>query len=640
MKVLTLVMARVLKMVAKMREKMKVGQRLRVTSNLGPALARLRQHRFGRLIWWMLQIAILLGIAAALTHTRLGQNIDYALYDKQVELSRQYFPQTVQVDPVIVGLDEAFIDSIDEPLSLSHQHLARVLEIISASGAMVIGLDVALPEKRFETLGLKTDPEMDLHRRLLQGMLSTIAQSKLVAAKVWDKDAHRFRESQLDYAVVLQTQASDFQPLASAHVCADIDGKIRRFPDQGCQPDRLNRSLASEVAAAYGKRQDWRGRINYRLGSPFSYQSMKTILQMDAKQDEAGLRRLFEAKVVLIGSTQDYVDILHLPVAMADWLPESRMLPGVLVHAQALRSILNQGLIKTIASWQVSVLCVLAGLFLLGNRIALKLSLAMLVLLSLYILNATLFLNNVWLPLSPILITLTLSIGWSVSVQAWKHFIDKQKLARAFTGRVSPQVMNAIMHGEVGAMQHSRREKVCVLFSDVRSFTSMCEHMPAEQVVNLLNRYFALMVAVIHQHGGTVDKFIGDGLMAFFGAPNKLAQPEQQALFAARKMLLALQDFNREIAMQGFPEWKIGIGLHTGEAVIGILGSEERHEYTAIGDVVNTAARLESISKDLQYPIIVSDVVAAAVGDDPKLVPLSEQALKGRSAIAVFGSGT
>jgi len=611
---------------------------LRVISNLLLRFARLRQHVIGRWLFAIFSSAILLAIAALVTHTRFGQSLDYVLYDKQLELSRRYFPLALQVDPVIVGLDDAFIDSIDEPISLSHQHLARVLEIISASGAKVIGLDIALPEKRFETLGVKSDPEMDLHRRLLQGMLSTIAQSKLVAAKVWDKDAHHFRESQLDYTAVLQSQATDFQALASAHVCADLDAKIRQFPNQKCQPDHVNISLAGEMAAAYGIRQDWRGKINYRLGSSFKYHSIKTILQMDANRDLKGLRHLFDGKIVLIGSTQDYVDILPVPVAMADWLPDSQMVPGVLVHAQALRSMLNQGLMQTVATWQVSLLCVLASVFLWGHRIVFKLSLMTLALLGLYILNASLFLKNLWLPLSPILITLVLATGWSISLQAWKHFLDKQKLAKAFTGRVSPQVMNAIMYGEVGAMQHSRREKVCVLFSDVRNFTSMCEHMPAEQVVNLLNRYFARMVMVIHHHGGTVDKFIGDGLMAFFGAPNKLAHPEQQALLAARAMLLVLQDFNREIALQGFTEWKIGVGLHTGEAVIGILGSEERHEYTAIGDVVNTAARLESISKDLDYPIIMSDAVATAVGEDPKLVPLREQALKGRSAIAVFGS--
>ncbi len=605
-------------------------------------LTQLRQRRSGRVVLFLLlflvQSVALLSMVAVLTHTRLGLSLDAVLYDKALALSRHYFPQAVAIDPVIVGLDEAFVDSIHEPVSLSHQHLARTLELISEAGASVIGIDIALPEKRFELMGIKSDPALDLHQRLLQGILSSVTQTKVVAAKVWDKDAHHFRESQLDYAAVLQTQDAAFQALASAHVCADFDSKIRRFPNQDCQPDRANVGLATEMAAAAGVRQDWRGRINYRLGSAFSYHSMKTILSMDQAHKDTQLRALFAGKIVLIGSTQEYVDILNLPVAMAAWLPESTHVPGVLVHAQALRSMLNQGMIKTAPSWQIILLCVAACWFLLGRRILVKLGLLVLALLVVLSLNFMLFLQNIWLPLAPILIALALASSVSISWQAWKHFIDKQKLAKAFTGRVSPQVMTAIMHSEIGAMQQSRREKVCVLFSDVRNFTSMCEHMPAEQVVNLLNRYFSVMVAAIHQHGGTVDKFIGDGLMAFFGAPNALAHPEQQALLASRAMLVALQEFNVAISAEGFQTWKIGIGLHAGEAVIGILGSEERHEYTAIGDVVNTAARLESISKNLQYPIIVSDVVAAAVAGDAKLVPLYEQALKGRSAIAVFGS--
>ncbi len=609
----------------------------RLTKQCQTRIDQLRQRVLGRVAVAALQLLLIAGLATLLAQTYFGQAIDYAFYDQELKWSRQYFPQTVAVDPVIVGLDEAFLDSIDEPLSLSHQHLAKVIEIISASGAKVIGLDIALPEKRFESLGSKLDPELDLHRRLLQGLLTATSQSKLVAAKVWDKDAHHFRESQLDYAAVLQTQDAAFQALASAHLCADRDGKIRRFPDHECQPDRVNTSLSAEIAAAYAVRQSWSGLINYRLGSPFNYRSMKTILDMDAQHDDLGLRHLFDGKIVLIGSTQDYVDILQLPVPLARWLPESNAVPGVLVHAQALRGMLNQGMIQTLPLWQVHALCLLAAFFIFGKRIAFKLSLALVALIALASLSFLLLLQNRCLPVSSIVLSLVLASMSSISLQAWKHFLDKQKLAKAFTGRVSPHVMSAIMQNDAGAMQNSRREKVCVLFSDVRSFTTMCEHMPAEQVVNLLNRYFSLMVVAIHEHGGTVDKFIGDGLMAFFGAPNALAYPEKQALLAARAMLVALREFNLEITAQGFQEWKIGVGLHSGEAVIGILGSEERHEYTAIGDVVNTAARLESISKNLQYPIIVSDVVAAAVGPDPSLVALSEQALKGRSAMAVFG---
>ncbi|MCQ8200320.1 CHASE2 domain-containing protein, partial [Vibrio parahaemolyticus] len=93
--------------------------------------------------------------------------------------------------------------------------------------------------------------------------------------------------------------------------CADADGKIRRFPDHECQPDRQNASLSSEVASAYANRRDWNGFINYRLGPAFSYRSIKTVLEMAQHGDESGLRQLFDGKIVLIGSTQDYVDILN-----------------------------------------------------------------------------------------------------------------------------------------------------------------------------------------------------------------------------------------------------------------------------------------------------------------------------------------
>lgn len=592
------------------------------------------QHR----LLQALAVLMVFTLALGLSYSPWGAQLQQFLFDQQVSLSRQYFPQTVKIDPVLIGLDEKFVDSVDEPVALHHQYLARTMEIASAAGAKVIGLDIALPEKRFESLALRSDPELDLHQRLLRGMLSATSQSKLVTAKVFDRDAHRYRDLQLDYAAVLENQEGEFHGVASAHLCADSDGKIRRFPDQYCQPDQQAFGLASEIAAAYGLRANWHGLINYRLGPSLSYRSMQTILEMDAAHDEIGLRHLFEGKIVLIGSTQEYVDLLPLPVKMAAWLPQEHRVPGLLAHTQILRSILNQGLIQNAAAWQVWVLCAVGALFLMGRRIAFKLSLAGVAVLALGLLSFLLFLQNMYLDIVPAIFAVCLACSASVSWQAWRHFVDKQKLSKAFTGRVSPQVMEAIMHGEVGAMQTSRREKVCVLFSDVRNFTTMCEHMPAEQVVNLLNQYFSLMVLEIHRYGGTVDKFIGDGLMAFFGAPNALKDPEKQALLAARAMLKALQVFNSEIQQQGFQEWKIGIGLHSGEAVIGVLGSEERHEYTAIGDVVNTAARLESISKNLNYPIIVSDVVAQAVGDDPLLVALHEQALKGRSALAVFGS--
>jgi adenylate cyclase len=177
-----------------------------------------------------------------------------------------------------------------------------------------------------------------------------------------------------------------------------------------------------------------------------------------------------------------------------------------------------------------------------------------------------------------------------------------------------------------------------VLFSDIRGFTTLSEKLPAQEIVALLNRYFARMTAVIHRHGGTVDKFIGDGMMAVFGAPNILPCPEHNALEAARDMLAALDELNGELAREGRAPLAIGVGLHSGEAVIGHIGSPDRHEYTAIGDTVNTAARLESLCKDLGSPIVCSEIVFSAAGAPAFLVSHGERQLKGRHvAITVYG---
>jgi len=176
-----------------------------------------------------------------------------------------------------------------------------------------------------------------------------------------------------------------------------------------------------------------------------------------------------------------------------------------------------------------------------------------------------------------------------------------------------------------------------VLFSDIRSFTTRSESEPPEAIISLLNRYFNEMAAVIHSHGGTVDKFIGDGMMVFFGAPNHQDNPAQQAFDAAQKMLQRLDNLNLKLKEEGIEEIKIGIGIHLGEAVVGHVGSDTRHEYTVIGDTVNLAARLEGRTKELGYPIVCSASVAKVLDSSAKLISLGETPIKGRAAAEVFG---
>jgi adenylate cyclase len=161
-------------------------------------------------------------------------------------------------------------------------------------------------------------------------------------------------------------------------------------------------------------------------------------------------------------------------------------------------------------------------------------------------------------------------------------------------------------------------QKITVLFADIRCFTAISEKEKPENVVGLLNKYFSAMTEVICDHGGTLDKFTGDGLMAIFGAPTASEEDALNAVKAAIMMQKRLEPLNAELASEGYGRISVGIGLHTGEATVGYIGSDMRSEYTAIGDTVNLASRLESNAQGGQ--ILMSDATAEASGN---LIPVN-----------------
>ena len=179
------------------------------------------------------------------------------------------------------------------------------------------------------------------------------------------------------------------------------------------------------------------------------------------------------------------------------------------------------------------------------------------------------------------------------------------------------------------------RRTITVLFADLRGFTTLSEANPPEMVVGLLNRFFTLMSEVIFKHGGTLDKYIGDGVLALFGAPYATERDAVKAVRAAIDMQRAVQQFNRELAAAGQPDIGVGIGINTGSAIVGFIGSDTRLDYTAIGDTVNTAARLEQRAKAGQ--IIISEHTMQAVDASVDYIMLEAVQVKGRTAKLQIG---
>lgn len=188
--------------------------------------------------------------------------------------------------------------------------------------------------------------------------------------------------------------------------------------------------------------------------------------------------------------------------------------------------------------------------------------------------------------------------------QMTKGLQEREHLKMNFSRYVSDHVLQKILSSNKPTKLEGERRKITVLFSDIRQFTHLSESLPPEQVVALLNEYFKIMLDIIFEHKGTLDKFIGDGLMVEFGAPLDDEFQEKNAVTAAIAMQKALEKLNTTWKQ---PAIQIGIGIHTGFAVVGNVGSEKRMDYTAVGDTVNIASRLEQMTKSTKKPILISE---------------------------------
>lgn len=179
---------------------------------------------------------------------------------------------------------------------------------------------------------------------------------------------------------------------------------------------------------------------------------------------------------------------------------------------------------------------------------------------------------------------------------------SRQHAIQMFSRFVNPHVVKELV-ASGGLSRSGESREITVLFSDIRDFTKLAEKRTPQEIVTLLNHYFSLQVEVIFRHGGSLDKFIGDCIMAFWGAPLDDSEHARHATEAALEMVEVLHKFKQEIGAQG-NEFDVGIGIHSGTAVVGLIGSEQRREYTAIGDTVNLASRVEGLTKGVSRILV------------------------------------
>jgi adenylate cyclase len=206
--------------------------------------------------------------------------------------------------------------------------------------------------------------------------------------------------------------------------------------------------------------------------------------------------------------------------------------------------------------------------------------------------------------------------------------IEQEAQTRAqFSRLIPPAVVEQIVKGELTLERGGRLSEITMLYSDIRGFTSMADGRPPEDVVNTLNEYFEVMVDVLFQHSGTLDKFVGDEIIGLFGAPIPIEDAPLKAVTCALSMMRGLDEFNRTRAAENLDPIRIGIGINTGKVITGAIGSTRALQYTAIGDAMNMAARLVDLAKPGE--IILSAETYGKVAHRVEAVPLDPVKLRG-----------
>ncbi|HEV8584647.1 MAG TPA: CHASE2 domain-containing protein [Methylomirabilota bacterium] len=520
---------------------------------------------------------------------------------------------------VIVTIDESTFTEMDEQWPFARARHAELIMHLAEGQPRVIGVDLIFdaPSSR----GPKDDEAL--------GEAVAFAGNVVLGA-AYTKDIQPYTKRET-FNVPLPMLRKGAAGMAPVNMDADPDGHVRRVPVKIVPIDldpmlafdaTMHALLAKSGMAVAPLPKAASVLINFR-GGPVTYPwvSYHRVVRGEIPSS------YWKDKIVLIGPTSE---ILHdqFPTPFA---PGGNM-PGVEIHANALETLVRGNPIREVPRVISTVLAVVAGL--LGSALvvrlrALRALIAALALVALLTAGAVVgfAMADVWMRGMAGLLALGLGYGATVV----EHFVREQRERRQLSRFFSPSVVKEVVrHKDDGSLTTARR-LVTVLFSDIRGFTTLSEQLQPEQVEEMLREYLTEMTEIVYRHGGTVDKYIGDCVMALYNVPFEDAE------HAVKAVRTGLEFQERTLAVSKHWEQKLGIairngvGINTGDAVVGTLGSKQLLQYTAIGDTINLGARLESITKEYKSNIIISESTYELVKGQFVTKELGEVTVKGKT---------
>ena len=588
-----------------------------------------------------LWVAISFGAAGAGTliqSSSLGNWVEQRTYDLRFAM-RGSLPPSTLAPTTILAIDEPTLSEIPDPLMLWHRHFASVIEKLAEGGAAVVGIDFIFSDiSLFDPAG-----QQSLSQALLRagpaGLPVVLAYRVTPYGVEQPPEAVRFAALAVGHSLAyvnLTTDSDDF--VRSQEIAAPSEGDLQpSFPlaIASAYAGKTDRTLPLDVDSQSTILVNFRGPDHFpRI--PFS-----AAVQAAEEGDSAWFEENFAGRIVLIGRIGERGDEDFHATPQYFWTDRTDVTrawrtPGIEIHGSTIATLIEGGFIREIEGTRQfgAALALIALVTLLSLRYppAWAIPSSILALFAfIYLAFSVLFPDGYWLHLVAPITGSALAAGSAQVANYVREGRQKKYLRSVFRRYVNDAVIEEILKSPDGLHLEGERKRISVLFADIRSFTTRSEGLEAEELVGQLNEYFTEMVRAIQSRGGMVDKFIGDGIMALFGAPLQDLDAPRHSVEAALAMVEALDRVNQKLAENGGEPIRIGIGIHTGDAVVGNMGSPEKMDYTAIGDVVNTASRIESLTRRLDTDILISRETFEAAGEGIQATHRGSEEVKGKA---------
>ena len=496
-------------------------------------------------------------------------------------------------DIIIIAIDDNSLQEIGR-WPWDRENFAEIIPLLNQSA--VLGIDVAFFEKSNE----KSDNKL----------IKAAASAENIVLPV-EYTSYRIQNNEIVGGEMLfPIEGLEGADAGYINIITDKDGVSRALNlDVKGRYDSFAAVIYKKYTGKEFKFKEKRFLVNF-VGIPGSFQTHSFVDVLKGNVDTSQ----FKDKIVLMGATSpDLHDDAFTPTSAG------KAMPGVEIHANTLQTMLDENFLAkeskllVIISMFIAAAIALLLLLFLNTWIA---SLIIFFLIVIYII-ASIFIfttgtiMNIIYPILSFFFTTAsfITSSYLAEKKEKKHIVD------SFGKYVSPVIVKELVeHPEKLKLGGEKRE-ITVLFSDIRDFTSLSEKLKPEKLVDILNQYLTEMTKVIMANNGLVDKYIGDAIMAFWGAPLKEKDHPSLAFKTCIAMVQIIALLNKKFKKQGKPFINIGIGLNTGNAVVGNMGSEERFDYTAMGDEVNLGSRLEGLTKVYQVPIIISEHTKEKIKD-------------------------